>query len=381
MVTDNRGEGHVGDDRGVAATAVRELLEGVRQSATLRAGTLTLIPLVAQRDEIKRQTGYLPLQEAVRRKVMAITEQAQAQVPELLATSTAEVPVVLVGGEQVIGGLQNRVLNTTILVAAGSKLPIPVTCVEAGRWHRASASEYAPIDESAPDSEGASADRSGSPAFTSDEAAYASLRKMHAKAVSASLSAGVGHRSDQRAVWGEVAYRVESTGSFSRSGAMQALYKAPEREHTLKETVEALPRPEGALGFVALLGSEVLGAELFSDEALADAYWQTLARSYAIEALDAGDRDGEDAGLGVSVDGAHLLEAALTAEVQVHQSPGLGEDARLVGAHVMGAGLVHDGAVVHMSVFPEDGDSGGGSAQRTRHRYGVQRQIAGEHDQ
>jgi len=365
------------DDSNAAATAVRELLEGVRQGEPLQAGALTLIPLVAASEQVTRQTGYLPLEEALRHKLVVIAEQARAQVPELLATSTAEVPVVLVGGEQVVGGLQNRVLNTTILIAALSTLQIPVTCVEAGRWHEERASDDAPTGSGpAEDMLDPDAGHAARRAFTADEAAYATLRKLHAKSVTGSLSSGGGHRSDQGAVWGEVAHRMAFTGSYSPSGAMHTLYKTPERANKLKDTVEALRRPEGALGFVAVLRSHVLGAELFADEALADAYWQKLVRSYAVEALDAGERGGDDQGESIGFGETRLLEEALAAAVQVHPSPGLGADARLVGSRVSGAGLVHDGAVVHLSLFPEDGDSGGGPLQRTQRRYGGHRQAS-----
>jgi hypothetical protein len=218
-------------------------------------------------------------------------------------------------------------------------------------------------------------------AFTSDEAGYATLRKMHSKAVTASLSSGRGHRSDQGAVWGEVSARMMSTGSYSSSDAMDTLYKTPERANKLAETMGTLKRPEGALGFVAVVGANVLGAEIFTDEALADAYWEKLARSYAVEALDAapsGDettKAGDDA---INVGEARLLADALAADIQVHPSPGLGADARLVGSHVSGAGLVYDGAVVHLSLFPEDetsgeGDSGEQPTQTQRH-YGGHRQ-------
>ncbi len=360
------------NESGAVATAVRELLEGVRQGEPLRAGALTLIPLLPATERVKRQTGYLPLEEALQRKLVAITEQAQAQVPELLATSIAEAPVVLVGGEQVVGGLQNRVLNTTILVAAHSQIQIPVTCVEAGRWHEASASYDVPAG--ADDTQGPLDAPAAGRAFTSDEAAYATLRKMHSKWVTASLSSGGGHRSDQGAVWGEVAERMESTESYSSSDAMDTLYKTPERANKLKETVEALRRPEGVLGFVAVLGSEVLGAELFADEALAGAYWEKLARSYAVEALDAGESGGEAQGEAANAGEARLLVEALAAEIQVHPSPGLGADARLVGSHVSGAGLVHNGAVVHLSLFPEDADDSEAQPQATQRRYGGHRQ-------
>jgi hypothetical protein len=351
---------------------LRELLAGVRPGEVLRAGALTLIPLLAASEQVKRQTHYLPLDEALRSKLVAITEQTQERVPELLATNTAEVPVVLVGGEQVIGGLQNRVLNTTILLAARSVLPIPVTCVEAGRWHEAYREDDAPMGTD--DAQEMGAEHSARRAFSSDEAAYAKLRKLHAKAVTASLASGSGHRSDQGAVWGEVAQRVALSGSYSPSGAMDTLYKTPERANKLKEMVDALRRPEGALGFVAVLPSEVLGAELFADETLADAYWPMLARSYALEVLDASEPSGEHSGEAGTARDVGLLEAALAATVQVHQSPGLGEDARLVGSRVSGAGLVYDGAVVHLSLFPEDDASEGTPPQQTPRRYGGHRQ-------
>ena len=386
---------------GAVATAVRELIEGVRAGDPLRAGGLTLIPLLPATEQVKRQTGYLPLEEALRRGLVTVTEQAQAQVPELLATSTAETPVVLVGGEQVIGGLQNRVLNTTILVAAHVSQKIPVTCVEAGRWHDSGAAypTYTNNVDAPVAMDDTIAQGSGSPipqrrsaarAFTSDEAAYASLRRMHSKSVTSSLSSGGGHRSDQGAVWGEVSARMSSTGSFSPSNAMDTLYKTPERAGKLKETMATLKRPEGALGFVAVVGTNVLGAELFADESLADAYWEKLARSYAVEALDAaantGTADGDEADKtgetdeAINVGEAQLLAEALAADIQVHPSPGLGEDARLVGSHVSGAGLVYDGAVVHLSLFPEDAASGPPDASdaeqptQTQRHYGGHRQ-------
>lgn len=376
-------------ESGAVATAVRELIEGMRQGEPLHAGALTLIPLLPITERVTRQTGYLPLEEALRRNLIAITEQAQERVPELLATSIAEMPIVLIGGEQVIGGLQNRVLNTTILVAAHTKLQIPVTCVEAGRWHEAPASYAAQDDTDA--TQGPDATPPARRAFTSDEAAYAKLRKLHAKSVTHSLSAGGGHRSDQSAVWGEVAERMAFSGSHSPSSAMQTLYKTPERANKLKETMAMLQRPDSALGFVAVLGSEVLGAELFADEVLASAYWEKLARSYAVEALDAGPRSdddtpGETTNTGTTNTGeARLLEAALAADIQVHPSPGLGADARLVGADVAGAGLVYDGVVVHLSLFPDTTDTTGTTEitesdlvrQRSPRHFGGHRQTQG----
>jgi len=377
-LSNDRGADEKSADDAVA-TAVRELLGGLRLGEPLRSGALTLAPLLPVDGTVKRQTGYLPLEEALQRKLVAISEQAQARVPELLATSTAETPVILVGGEQVVGGLQNRVFNTTILVAAKSELHIPVTCVEAGRWHESydNFEDYqAPTTSTGADgneTEQPAAARPARRAFAAQEAAYSKLRKMHAKSVTASLSAGAGHVSDQSAVWGEVHARMAGSAAYSPSGAMHALYRTPERAKKLKETMEGLRRPEGALGFVATLGSDVLGAELFTDETLADAYWEKLARTYAVEALDASESTAEAAtetpGEVATAGESRLLEQALAAEIQVHPSPGLGADARLEGRYVSGAGLVYDGSVVHLSLFPEDAHGDGEQPTQTTPRH------------
>src|SRR5262249_45612084 len=252
--------------------ALRALLGGIERGEPLRQGELTFIPLYPAEGHSSRELGYLPLDEALAQSVIQITERPQATVPELQAISTAEIPVILISGEQVVGGLQNRVLNTTILVGAQTALQIPVTCVEQGRWHMSGRGQSRrPLGEEAPHRE--------ERAFASDEVAYPLLRKMHAKAVSASLAFGSGHRSDQGSVWNEVSARMTSTGSSSSTYAMDALYKAPERAEKIRELVEAMPYAEGAVGFIAVLESRVLGAELFADKALAAPYGKKRARS------------------------------------------------------------------------------------------------------
>ncbi|HEV2461579.1 MAG TPA: DUF6569 family protein, partial [Ktedonobacterales bacterium] len=204
-----------GEEGTAVATAVRTTLGQVRAGEPLRAGALTLSPLLPDAPDAVHPTGYVPLEAALREQVMQITEQQRESVPELLATSTADLPVIMIGGEQVVGGLQNRVLNTTILVAAKTTLHVPVTCVEAGRWHTES---VVAEGDTSPEAAGYYAGRRPKGmerAFASDEAAYAKLRKMHASSVRYSLASGGGYHSDQRQVWSEVAERITSTGSHS----------------------------------------------------------------------------------------------------------------------------------------------------------------------
>ena len=56
--------------------------------------------------------------------------------PELAVVNPLDEAVLLYDGEELVGAKQNRILNVSVLVGAGAKLPIPVSCVEQGRWAR-----------------------------------------------------------------------------------------------------------------------------------------------------------------------------------------------------------------------------------------------------
>ena len=59
-------------------------------------------------------------------------------VPELVVENPLAERVLLYDGEELVGAKQNRILNVSVLVEAKSKLRIPVSCVEQGRWSRVS---------------------------------------------------------------------------------------------------------------------------------------------------------------------------------------------------------------------------------------------------
>ena len=86
------------------------------------------------------RASYITLDEALPRGLV-ITETSDAgSVPELAVVNPLADNVLLYDGEELVGAKQNRILNVSVLVGAGAKLPIPVSCVEQGRWARSSVS-------------------------------------------------------------------------------------------------------------------------------------------------------------------------------------------------------------------------------------------------
>ena len=53
---------------------------------------------------------------------------------DLIVVNPTDNSVLLYEGEEVLGAQQNRTFDISVLVPAGSKLTVPVSCVERGRW-------------------------------------------------------------------------------------------------------------------------------------------------------------------------------------------------------------------------------------------------------
>jgi hypothetical protein len=84
---------------------------------------------------------------STRSDAVTIEEVSEAAPCHPASASTTDRPVLLMDGEEPIAAKQNRVLNTTVPVAAQARLTIPVSCVEQGRWAYARR-RFAPGDSS-----------------------------------------------------------------------------------------------------------------------------------------------------------------------------------------------------------------------------------------
>jgi len=136
---------------------------------------LAVFPLFAQAGG---RLEYRLSDEAMAEGTVSVEEISEAgSVPNLLVENKGSTRVLFLEGEELIGAKQNRILNTTVLVAAGSKTRIPVSCVERGRWGYRS------------------------PKFGSGGTHSPSrLRRILKGSVTAALSAGRGHTSDQTGI-------------------------------------------------------------------------------------------------------------------------------------------------------------------------------------
>ena len=269
-------------------------------------------------------SNYLTLAEALQQQLASITEiHTAGAVPQVKVANLAEALLLLVDGEELIGARQNRMLNTSMLVAAKSELFVPVSCTEAGRWAYKS------------------------PAFA--HAGFVSphkLRKTKSDSVAASLLRNLGHKSDQHAVWQAVDGLCADSGTRSPTSAMFDAMAAKAKE--LGSYLNGLKPLPDQKGLVVLVNGIVVGMDAVSSARAYQLLHPRFVRSYAMDAL----LEEKPAVTGLPREKVQaFFEASKASAETVHQAVGCGEDHRFHGQGVAGAALVAEGNVVHLSLY------------------------------
>lgn len=304
---------------------LKEIIEEKCQygSVTRRHG-LGMVPILCE------SGGSLPaidlLDEAIGGQTVRIVETSETgEVPYLLLLNHGRHPVLVLDGEELVGGKQNRVVNSSILVLPGTELKVPVSCMEAGRW------------------------LSQNEQFESGGALFrARSRAVHKAGVTSNLRARGSFQSDQDAIWDQVSLSlyelgVESATSDFRAGREKVA-------HRIEEFVAGLNVQDGQIGAVFLSTSGILGCELLGSPELFSRSFPKIVRSFAFEVLSEPDlQDGQHDGVD------KWWKEVLAAGISLHRSPGAGEDVRLATGTLIGSGLLWDQRLVHFSCFPSDG--------------------------
>jgi hypothetical protein len=274
---------------------------GYKVLAPTTQDNLTVFPIVS--DTVRNTGNFLTLDEGIRSGQVVVTEQGTAGLvrprrrptgipdpwPEQMPTmpipppsSGAEVnrlmlinnsnrPLILLAGEIVTGGKQDRVVGKDRIVPPRSEpIDLSVFCVEPHRWvatsgHFGSANAFM---------------------------AQPSVRQ---KAMAAK---------DQGQVWAEVARSRQAVVAAAPPAAAAALTGTSSYARTMGDSavesrvdVVAAPverswekamgelRARKAVGAVVAVNGEIVWADIFASPSLLEEYWPKLVRSYAAEAV------------------------------------------------------------------------------------------------
>jgi hypothetical protein len=234
-------------------------LPEIRVGDPVRYEGLAVFPLFA---EPSHDVDYALSDEAIGEGTVTVEEVSESgSVPDLSVENKGGLRVLFLEGEELVGAKQNRVLNTSVMIAAHTKNNIPVSCVEAGRWayksrHFGSAGTHSP----------------------------SMLRRVLKASVSKSVKAKRGHRSDQGGVWEEVARQQKALGAFSGTSAMADTFDAHRKR--LDEFREKLGCVEGAAGAALAVGGNLVTIDLFDKPRTCKRVWSRLLSGAILDALE-----------------------------------------------------------------------------------------------
>ncbi|HKD62741.1 MAG TPA: DUF6569 family protein [Candidatus Acidoferrales bacterium] len=278
---------------------------GWRLGEAVTYENLTVFPVYASRQA--ETSGFATLDEALASGDAIVTEQGSymrrtrddgggaasygsAQVNQLVLINRGKRPLLLLAGEVVSGGKQDRVIGKDRIVPIGADpLPLSVFCVEHGRWTggtdkfkasgtivHPSVREKAAVDQSqaqvwaavrgaAPMSSARAGTTAGSRTATGAPAAAPALSQNDVDAVIASNAPTMSYKQIYESP--RVGRSVEEL-----AGQLQKRFERTTKDHDV-------------VGVVVAFGGEVAWSDVFASASLFETYWPKLLRSYAVEAL------------------------------------------------------------------------------------------------
>ena len=205
------------------------------------------------------------------------------QVNTLVLVNNSEKPLLLLAGEIVTGGKQDRVIAKDRIVPPGSDpVDLGVFCIEPGRWTESSATF------------GASAKASAGGFMVQPNVREKAMVMKDQREVWASVSDSVNQiaAAPSPAQSGGPRSNLNTT-SYARamqdSNLSAKVDEAAAPVMKSREQVLAQLRQQHAVGVVVAVRGEIVWADIFADSDLLARYWTKLVRSYAAESLLAGD--------------------------------------------------------------------------------------------
>ncbi len=266
--------------------------------SSIRHGTLTVFPVTASTTHDTQV--FLTLDEGLRSGDVVVSEsggieplvrprhggipsgirrRGGAEVNRLILVNNSKRPLLLLAGEIVTGGKQDRVIGKDRLVPAESDpVDLSVFCVEPGRW-TATKDNFGSMDSAMAQP----AVRSKAMAEKNQEMVWSEVRSAQA-AVAERLPA-------------PSAGNVEAMSSYARVMQNDEVKKqvnsvAEPMLHDYQSVIKQL-RDKNAVGVVVAVNGEIIWADVFASTSLLEKYWPKLVRSYAAEAITSHEKNAE----------------------------------------------------------------------------------------
>jgi hypothetical protein len=295
-----------------------------RVLAPIESGNLLLFPVVRADGRAAGETPFLTLDEGFKSGEVEVTEAGRAtglirsrggqanrsrgdEVNTLVLVNHSKRPLLLLAGEIVTGGKQDRIIAKDRIVPADAEpIDLSVFCIEPGRWTGATDSFGAAAAAPAKSFMVQPEVRKQAMAAQDQQQVWNSVRGAISTMQTVTVTASAPTLATESA---EVAGQPMGTTSYARAmqnaAVSEKVDEAAAPAMQAREQVLAKLREEHAVGVVVAVRGEIIWADLFANTDLLARYWTKLVRSYAAESLAGGEDHAEPS----VADAQHFLDA------------------------------------------------------------------------
>ncbi|HWG39449.1 MAG TPA: DUF6569 family protein [Candidatus Acidoferrales bacterium] len=285
---------NAGDSGSLPATA-----NDYKILAPITHGDLTIFPVVSAK--VHDTSDFITLDEGIRSGDVVVTEVGTlhstmrrrppyqprpyggAEVNRLVLVNNSKHPLILLAGEVVTGGKQDRVVGKDRIVPAESDpVDLSVFCVEHGRWIETSTKfdTHASVMLQPSVRMKAMADQDQQKVWDGVASSRSSMAGalLHAPAPGLTTAETTGAQAE-----------LSSTTSYAKSRENAVVQKQVESitepiQKSYESVIKQL-RDQNAVGVVVAVKGHIVWADMFASSALLAKYWPKLLDSYATEAL------------------------------------------------------------------------------------------------
>ncbi|HEX7285068.1 MAG TPA: DUF6569 family protein [Candidatus Angelobacter sp.] len=377
---------------GLAGSGPAQISGDYKLLAPITQGDLTIFPVVSSKAH--DTSGFLTLDEGIRSGEVVVTEAGNlhgamrrrpgqqyqpargAQVNTLVLVNNSKLPLLLLAGEVVTGGKQDRVVGKDRIIPAESDpVDLAVFCVEPGRWIEKSTKfdTHASVMAQPSVRKKAMADADQQKVWdeVNSSKAVMSARVAPPPAVAGHASGGggggVGSGSGSGSGGGVAGGVYASDPATVRALASTTSYAVAVENSAVKKQVDSITEPmqksyesvikqlrnQNAVGVVVAVRGHIVWVDIFASPQLLSKYWPKLLQSYAAEALTS---SGARAEVNMK-DAQHFLEDWQARHETVESEPGLYRQRELRGerfrAFELTSLLPNRGFDVHLSKMAE----------------------------
>ena len=271
-----------------------------------------IIPLKSEKTNI----DILTLKKGLELDLVKVKECDDSEVNTLIVKNNAVTPLLLIDGEEVVGGDQNRIINTTILIDAKSEMKIPVSCSEKKRW-----------------------------AYKNEFKQSNYIANSRTRVAKEHASRGSDYFQD--VVWSSIDC-LETENSFqSPTAAMEESYENLKTDHN--ELIEEFDIADGQNGAIIIIDGEIKGFEIFLNSEIYKEFHEKILKSYIIDA------EIKDNHFSVDIDVAKdMLEKVYDSPFTPKENTGLEKAYTFENNEGLGTLYTYKNKIIHWSYFKSD---------------------------